>query len=321
MRKRVLWNVLGILCVILVLGLARFFYSGHPSDLPPKEGFDLVAHRGVHTMWKQGTYDRATGCEATHMYQPTHQYIENTIDSMAAAFDLGATLVEIDIRRSSDGHLVIFHDYALECRTDGRGQVGDHPLAYLQTLDIGYGYTPDGGQTYPLRGLGTGKMPTLVEVLDTFPDRRFLIDHKDGTMETAELLVDILQALPPEQQELLYYWGPEQTYVHVHHQVPAVTRFFGQRPQVKRCLLPYLATLGLSGIPEECRGLGVGLPVEYTKYAWGWPYRFLEGLSGADLRFYLMVDSEEDARAYADIPADGVVTDWIQVVAPYYWGR
>ena len=224
-------------------------------------------------------------------------------------------------RTGSDGRLVIFHDHALERRTDGQGDVGDHPLAYLQTLDIGYGYTADGGQTYPLRGLGVGKMPTLVEVLETFPDRRFLIDHKDGSMQTAELLVDILQDLPLEQQALLYYWGSEETYAYVHDHVPVVFRFFGQRPQVKHCLLPYLATLGLSGIPEDCQGLGVGLPVEYTKYAWGWPYRFLKGLSGAGLRFYLMVDSEEVARAYADIPADGVVTDWIQEVAPYFRDR
>ena len=100
-----------------------------------------------------------------------------------------------------------------------------------------------------------------------------------------------------------------------------MARFFGQRQQVKRCLLPYLATLGLSGFPEECRGLGIGLPVEYTKYAWGWPYRFLKGISDAGLRFYLMVDSEEDAQAFAGIPADGIVTDWIQVVAPYYRDR
>lgn len=312
---------MGVLCLAFALGLARFFYGGRVVDLPPKESFDLVAHRGVHTMWKQGTYDRATGCEATHIYKPTHQYLENTLESMAAAFEMEATLVEIDVRRSSDGHLVIFHDYALECRTNGQGDVSDHPLAYLKSLDIGYGYTPDDGKTYPLRGLGVGKMPTLVEVLETFPDRRFLIDHKDGSMQTAELLVEILQDLPPEQQSLLTYWGSEETYVFVHDQVPAVTRFFGQRWQVKRCLLPYLLTLGLSGVPENCGGMGIGLPVEYTKYAWGWPYRFLKGLSDAGMRFYLIVDSEEDAQAFADIPADGIVTDWIQVVAPYYRDR
>ena len=47
----------------------------------------------------------------------------------------------------------------------------------------------------------------LVEVLEAFPERRFLIDHKDGSMQTAELLVDILQGLPPERQSRLYYWG------------------------------------------------------------------------------------------------------------------
>jgi glycerophosphoryl diester phosphodiesterase len=321
MFRRVLRIAAGVLAALVALGLVRFFYGGRAADLPPKADFEVVAHRGVHTMWKKGTYDVATGCEATHIYEPTQEYLENTLESMGAAFEMGATLVEIDIRRSGDGHLVVFHDYLLECRTDGQGNVSDQPLAYLQSLDIGYGYTFDGGQTYPFRGLGVGRMPTLQEVLETFPEQRFLIDHKDGSIETAELLVDLLQDLPPEQQALLYYWGPDEPYVYLHGHVPAVTRFFAQRSQVKRCFLPYLVTLGLSGFPEECRGMGVGLPVEYTKYAWGWPYLFLKGLSDAGLRFYLMVDSGEDAQAYAGLPVDGIVTDWIQVVAPYYKGR
>jgi glycerophosphoryl diester phosphodiesterase len=321
MLMRVLRILVGALICLAVLGLARFFYGGRAADLPPEASFDVVAHRGVHTMWKKGTYDIATGCEAKHIYEPTHEYLKNTLESIGAAFEMGATLVEIDIRRSSDGHLVVFHDYLLECRTSGQGNVSDHPLAYLQSLDIGYGYTADGGQTFPLRGLGAGKMPALVEVLETFPGQRFLIDHKDGSLETAELLTAILRDLPPAQQALLYYWGPEETYTYVHDQVPVVTRFFGQRPQVKHCLLPYMATLGLGGIPQDCRGVGVGLPVEYTKYAWGWPYRFLKGISDAGLRFYLMVDSEQDAQAFADLPVDGIVTDWLPLVAPYFRDR
>jgi glycerophosphoryl diester phosphodiesterase len=247
---------------------------------------------------------------------PTHNYIENTLASIGAAFDLGATIVEIDIRRTADDQLVIFHDYQLECRTDGHDEVGDHPLAYLQGLDIGYGYTHDGGQTYPLRGQGLGLMPTLIQVLEAYPEDRFLIDHKDGSLETAELLVDIVENLPPEQQAHLYYWGPDGVYQYIHSQLPAITRRLAIRPTVKKCLYPYLLSLGVAGFPQECRGVGFGLPPEYLKFAWGWPYRFLERVSAAGMRFYLLIDSEQGAAAFADLPIDGIVTDYVELVGP-----
>ncbi len=51
-------------------------------------------------------------------------------------------------------------------------------LAELKALDIGYGYTADGGNTFPFRGQGVGLMPSLDEVLARFPDKRFLINIK-----------------------------------------------------------------------------------------------------------------------------------------------
>jgi len=313
-KKIVLFCVAGFLAFVLF----RMFYGGTPDDSPPAARPDMVAHRGLHVNWQKGSYDLATGCEATHIYTPSHGYIENTLESIGAAFDMGATIVEIDIRRTRDDHLVVFHDWMLECRTDGQGNVSDHPLAYLQSLDIGYGYTHDGGKTYPFRGKGVGKMPTLVQVLQTFPERTFWIDHKDGAMETAELLVDVVKALPPEQQQRLYYWGPDEAYDYVHREFPTITRLLGQRPQMKRCLLPYVLTLGLAEFPEDCKGVGIGLPSEYTKVAWGWPYRFLDRVEKAGLRFYLQIDTLEDARAFAHIPVDGIITDHIEVVGRYY---
>lgn len=205
MKKRIILGAVGAGMTFIVVQL---FYGGSPDMVPQKDTFDVIAHRGVHVNWEKGTYDRATGCEAQHIYQPSHDYIENTLASIQAAFDTGATIVEIDIRRTRDDQLVIFHDGMLDCRTNGEGEVSDHTLEYLRTLDIGYGYTYDGGQTYPFRGEGIGLMPTLTDVLREFPDRKFLIDHKDGSIETARLLVDAIKMLPPEQRAQLYYWGP-----------------------------------------------------------------------------------------------------------------
>jgi glycerophosphoryl diester phosphodiesterase len=315
MLKRVI--LMGSVLVIVLL-LVQFFYAGNPGDVAPKSGFDVIAHRGVHTNWEKGTYNRLAGCEATHIYPPTHHYIENTLESIGAAFEMGATIVEIDIRRSGDDHLMIFHDWMLECRTDGTGEVSDHTLEYLQQLDIGYGYTPDSGQTYPFRGRGIAKMPTLVEVLVEFPDKKFLIDHKDGSMETAQLLVEVIKSLPSEQQQQLYYWGPPEIAAYVQQEIPTVKPLFAARDQAKACLLPYLLTAGLRELPEACRGLGLGMPPSYLKFVAGWPYRFLQKMAEADMRFYLMVDAEEEAQLVLDLPVDGIVTDYIEVVGKYY---
>jgi glycerophosphoryl diester phosphodiesterase len=319
MRKPVRRVIGGVAAALILLVLFQYLYPGNPNRLKPRDGFEVVAHRGVHTNWETGTYDLATGCEATHIYQPTQHVIENTIESIGAAFDYGATIVEIDIRRTSDDQLVILHDYRLECRTDGEGDLGDYPLAYLKTLDIGYGYTYDGGQTYPFRGQGVGLMPTLAEVLDAYPEGRFLIDHKDRTQETAELLVEIVQRLPSEQRARLYYWGSPEIYDEVIQAgVPEMPRLFPTRPEAKSCVLPYMLTFGLGGFGDSCSGTAIALPPKYTHYVWGWPYRFVAQAHRADVPVFLMIDSAEDASAYADLPVDGVVTDYIEEVGPVY---
>jgi len=90
--------------------------------------------------------------------------IDNTLTSIAAAFAFGADAVEIDVRRTKDDQFVLFHDYALDCRTDAIGPVAEHTALELKAIDVGYGYTADSGQTFPLRGKGIGLMPTLADV-------------------------------------------------------------------------------------------------------------------------------------------------------------
>jgi glycerophosphoryl diester phosphodiesterase len=48
--------------------------------------------------------------------------------------------------------------------------------AAWRAIDIGHGYTADGGATFPFRGKGVGLMPSLSEMLAAFPGRAFLIN-------------------------------------------------------------------------------------------------------------------------------------------------
>ncbi|WP_052489186.1 glycerophosphodiester phosphodiesterase family protein [Streptomyces sp. 150FB] len=64
---------------------------------------------------------------------------ENTLRSFRRALALGADGIELDVRVSADGHLVIIHDAAVDRTTDGTGEIAALTLAEIQSLDAGSG--------------------------------------------------------------------------------------------------------------------------------------------------------------------------------------
>ena len=64
----------------------------------------------------------------------TKEAPENTLEAYAAAMDLGADGVEIDVRRSKDGVLYLFHDETLDRETNGSGKVRD--VTYYELLKL-----------------------------------------------------------------------------------------------------------------------------------------------------------------------------------------
>jgi glycerophosphoryl diester phosphodiesterase len=197
---------------------------------------EIIAHRGVHHDFHKENLDNKT-CTASRIYKPTHNYIENTIESVQTAFEFGATIVEIDVRATKDKQLVIFHDDRLECRTNAKGNIGDYSLDELRKLDIAYGYTYDGGKTYPFRGKAKGKIKTLAEVLHQFPDKKLLIHNKSGNnLEVAQLIIDILISLPKNQQRNIYLWSKNKAYEHIHNLCPYCYKIIYATPSTEKIL-------------------------------------------------------------------------------------
>ncbi len=84
---------------------------------------------------------------------------ENTLSAFREAVRAGADLVEMDLRLSRDGAVVVFHDRELDRTTDGTGPVAGKTLAELKELDAGVRFAPRfSGQ----------RIPVLTEVLDFF---------------------------------------------------------------------------------------------------------------------------------------------------------
>jgi len=233
----------------------------------------LIAHRGVHQIYNREDLEKSE-CTATRIYEPTHDYLENTLRSMHASFKVGADLVEIDIHPTIDGEFMVFHDWTVDCRTDGSGVTREQTSAYLKSLDIGYGYTHDGGETYPFRGKGIGQMPTLGEVLQEFPKQRFLINIKSNDKGEAKLLLEYLDGLNLEDQNLLSVYGGGKPIALLMDSIPDFV--FVHRARATRCAMKYLLIGWTSYVPEDCRQHAIVVPINIGWMFWGWPDRFFQ---------------------------------------------
>ena len=106
---------------------------------------------------------------------------ENTLAAFRHAIALGVDYIEMDVRVTRDGHLVLMHDPTVDRTTNGKGAVSDLDLAAIRCLDAGRKCAP--------RFAGE-RVPTLDETLDLCQGQvNVYLDHKDGPVK------DIVPAL------------------------------------------------------------------------------------------------------------------------------
>ncbi|MBN2653042.1 MAG: glycerophosphodiester phosphodiesterase family protein [Spirochaetales bacterium] len=61
---------------------------------------------------------------------------ENSILSIEKAIEIGVDIIEIDIRKTADGHLVLMHDETVNRTTDGKGSIDAMTLEQLKNLRL-----------------------------------------------------------------------------------------------------------------------------------------------------------------------------------------
>ncbi|MCV2393504.1 glycerophosphodiester phosphodiesterase [Actinotalea sp. M2MS4P-6] len=88
--------------------------------------------------------------------------LENSMAAFQAAVDLGFRYVETDVHATADGVAIAFHDASLDRVTDRTGRVAELTWSQVRRARIG----------------GAEPVPTLAEVLHSWPDLRVNIDVK-----------------------------------------------------------------------------------------------------------------------------------------------
>ncbi len=262
-------------------------------------------------------------CTAERIYPPEHPYLENTIASMEAAAKAGADIIEFDIHQTKDGTFAVFHDWTLECRTDGTGATSDLTLKQLKQLDIGYGYTSDNGQTYPFREKGVGLIPALDEVLTRFPEQPFLIHIKSNDPAEGQLLAKHLASMPQTRLDQLTVYGGDRPIASLKEELPQLRVM--SKETMKSCLLPYIA-IGWSGyVPAACEETQLHLPEKIAPWLWGWPDKFLNRMEKSGTRTIVVggsgdfshgFDTIEDLKRLPANYSGGIWTNRIDVIAP-----
>jgi glycerophosphoryl diester phosphodiesterase len=91
---------------------------------------------------------------------------ENSIRAFLDAVDLGVDIVELDLKKTRDGQIVILHDETLDRTSDGKGRLADYTLAELRQFRL-----KDG-----LGVLTNNRIPTLREVMTALRGKQVLVN-------------------------------------------------------------------------------------------------------------------------------------------------
>lgn len=132
---------------------------------------------------------------------------ENSLEAIDTCIRLGVDMVEIDVRRTKDGQLILIHDETVDRTTDGHGQVSEMTLAEIKQLRL---KSSDGGKksyitdhTVPTLkealALAKGKVLVNLDAKGEVRDQAFLEAKKVG-LEGEMLIKTRLRSLASSAQ-------------------------------------------------------------------------------------------------------------------------
>jgi len=94
---------------------------------------------------------------------------ENSIQALKNCIAMGVDIMELDLKKTKDGHLVIMHDQTIDRTTTGKGNVSDYSLAELKTFFL------RAGSGHPTKH----RVPTFKEIL-SIAKNKIIIDVDKG---------------------------------------------------------------------------------------------------------------------------------------------
>jgi glycerophosphoryl diester phosphodiesterase len=114
------------------------------------------------------------------------EFPENTLAACREAIRRGFSAIEVDLRATADGHIVVMHDETVDRTTNGCGQVSELTLADIRSLDAGSHVSAE---------FADQKVPTFQEVLEVVRGSgiKVVLDIKPGPRLDNQRIVQLAE--------------------------------------------------------------------------------------------------------------------------------
>lgn len=110
---------------------------------------------------------------------------ENSIAAIESAIKMGVDIVELDVQRTKDGHLILMHDATLDRTTTGKGRVNEWTLDSIKTLKLKNGSAIKTKHVVPTLEEALlhakGKILINLDKADRYFDEVYILLVKTGT--------------------------------------------------------------------------------------------------------------------------------------------
>ncbi|WP_147677910.1 glycerophosphodiester phosphodiesterase family protein [Algibacter pacificus] len=134
-------------------------------------------------------------------HRGAHQnYAENSISAINECIRLGVDIVELDVRETKDGELIIMHDRLIDRTTNGTGKIIDLTWSELQKFNL------------VVNGKASSeKIPTLEEVLKITKGKIIIdIDFKADSEEAIKNTLALIKKYGMHEQILFFLYDYKQ---------------------------------------------------------------------------------------------------------------
>lgn len=156
---------------------------------------------------------------------------ENTIEAFDRGLDAGADGLELDVRLSGDGEVVVMHDPTIDRTTRRRGPVSRYTAAELAEVNV----------------------PRLRDVLDRYKDAALIVELKDPTARLASAVVDLVREYDAVNRVALGSFHPDAVKT-VRLREPRIPTG-ASKPEIRLAL--YASYLGIAPFWASYRSLQV----------------------------------------------------------------
>ncbi len=146
---------------------------------------------------------------------------ENSLPAFGAAVALGASEIEMDVRETADGELVVCHDDSVDRISNGTGQISEMTFFQLRSLDF--------GSRHGIHFAGL-KIPSLEEVMKAFAGKVVINLHVKSVGGMA-FPHNIMQRIV----ELIYKYGFEKR-LYFMAEGDVMQTALAVAPEIQRCM-------------------------------------------------------------------------------------